>query len=100
MAKSKKKTEEFKTEIEKIAKKIKISTEFANSIVLRYHELEHLIPKKRLKTLSLNMQNKKTMNRINKVAKALKVSFDAVIGAAALEAALKTEKVINARTSS
>jgi len=82
--KVKKKTKKYETEIEKRARRNNVPIEFAISVILRHHELEKLIPKKDTEVIQLDTSDKKIIALAKKVSKVLKVSLDAVFGAAAL----------------
>jgi len=80
----------MKTRIEKIAEEIEIPVECAEKMVLREHELAHIIPVEDLATVQVEM-DEKMQEYLNKVTIALKVSADAVLFAAVMDQIDKAE---------
>lgn len=68
----------METEVERIAKKHDLAVDQAKRMIIAHHELDHLIPKKNLKKVELNIKGD-GLKLIAKYAKALKISHDAVI---------------------
>jgi hypothetical protein len=65
--------------LQKLSKKLKLNKEVVEGIILYNHELNNFIPKKELKEVNFYL-NSKSSTLITKVARALKVDEDAVIG--------------------
>lgn len=64
--------------LDAICKKAGITIEQATKMIVMNHELKHLIPKKELKKIQLNFKGD-SLKIVKKVAKALKITEDAVI---------------------
>ena len=69
--------------LEEISLELGLSVCEAEHIILQHHALKHLYPKKDLKKLTCNI-NLEILDRLNQIAKALKVDVDAVINHALL----------------
>jgi hypothetical protein len=67
--------------VEKAAKKAGVPLQEAIDMIVYDHELNFLIPKSKIKEIPLDL-DLKTMRELRKIAKALNVSIDAVIGMA------------------
>lgn len=67
------------TKLQKISKKLNIPENEAKEIIVYNHELTNLISKNKLKEIELDL-DMVSLKKINKIAKALKVDKDAVIG--------------------
>ena len=67
------------TKLQKISKKLNIPEKEAERIIIYNHELNNLIPKSTLKEVELEI-DMVSRKKIDKIAKALKVDKDAVIG--------------------
>ena len=67
--------------ISKHAKKAGISKEYAEKIILKHHSLKNFYTKKQLTSLKLDLDIP-SWKLLNKIAKALKVDIDSVLGAA------------------
>ena len=64
--------------LQKIADKAGLSLDNGIRIILAEHMLKHLVPKKDLTTIRVDLDNK-TDTRLNRIAKTLKVSKAAVM---------------------
>ena len=71
-------------ELHKIVSKLPISLEEAKEIIIYDHILNNYIPKRQLKHVDVNL-NMNTQKLLAKLAKALKVSEDAIIGHALIK---------------
>jgi hypothetical protein len=71
--------------IAKAAKKADVTVEDAIKIIAYDHYLDKMIPKKKLKSVDLDLPLD-TLSLLKKIASSLKVSLDAVVGHALSEA--------------
>jgi hypothetical protein len=70
--------------VAKAAKKAGISTSQALDMIAYDHAMENLYPKNKLKKINVNFAGD-TLKEINKIAKALRISTDAVIAVALID---------------
>lgn len=77
--------------LKKLAKKVNLSVEDCQKIIIINHELSNLIPKKELKSVNINFEDK-THKTLNNIAKTLKVSISSVISFAILNGIEETKQ--------
>jgi len=66
------------SKINKLAKKLKLTENFVNKIIVKNHELNNLYSKKELRIYDLDLKPK-VLKELRIIAKTLKVDVDAVI---------------------
>jgi len=66
------------SKINKLAKKLKLTENFVNKIIVKNHELNNLYSKKELRVYDLDLKPK-VLKELRIIAKTLKVDVDAVI---------------------
>ena len=81
--KSKSKAVTYENRISEVARGHLLSVPLAEKCILRHHELKHLIPKKSMVTMEIDLTSD-VREFVDTYAKALKVSRDAVIVAVLL----------------
>lgn len=82
----------YVSKFSKAAKKVGISEEDANGIVVHEHEVTKMLTKKETVLINIDLPDK-VIKKFNKIAKALKVSVDSVAGHALIKQ-LKAEDAI------
>lgn len=67
------------TRTKKRSKVLKLLEEDAKGIIVYNHELNNFYKQDELVNMTIDIKDKKTLNRLNKIAKCLKVSVSSVV---------------------